>query len=84
MPRYYYALRQPSCIIDEDEGIVLPHDEAAHDHGRLIVLELTRNYTGSPWGDLVILNEQREHLFDVPIAGGRPDAALVKKEQSGM
>ena len=83
MPKYYFSLRQPGRSIDADEGIVLPHDGAAHDHGRQIVIELMRNYVGHPWGDLIILDERRNHLFKVPVASDDMEGT-VPKEDSGI
>ena len=79
MPRYYFNLYQGSQLISEDDtGYNCPSDEAARQFARmnrgLVALD---SILSSPSGKyhFVVLNEDRQNIFTMPISRGVTPAA---------
>ncbi len=74
MPRYYFNLYQGSQLISEDySGYDCPNDEAARQFARMshgfVALDPVLS---SPSGNyrFLVLNEDRESIFTMPISQG--------------
>jgi hypothetical protein len=80
MPRYYFNLYQGSRLVSEDDaGYDCPSDEAARQFA-----QLNRGFVAldpilsSPSGKyhFVVLNEDRQNIFTMPISQGVSSAAI--------
>lgn len=80
MPRYYFNLYQGSQLISEDDaGYDCPNDESARQFARMnrgfVALD---PILSSPSGKyhFVVLNEDRQNIFTMPISQGATSAAI--------
>jgi uncharacterized protein DUF6894 len=69
MPQYYFALRSPDEEADDENGTVLPSDEAALSYAQRVIGELKESggYDG-PGLVMVVANEAGRVLFSVPFS----------------
>ncbi len=81
MPRYYFNLYQGSQLISEDDaGYDCPNDDAARQFARMshgfVALDPVLS---SPSGNyrFVVLNEDRQSIFTMPISQGFFSAAAT-------
>ena len=79
MPRYYFNLYQgPQLISEDDTGYDCPSDEAARqfarlNHGFVALDPILSNPSGKY--HFVVLNENRQNIFTMPISQGvNPEA----------
>jgi hypothetical protein len=80
MPRYYFNLYQGSQLISEDDaGYDCPNDESARQFARMthgfVALD---PILSSPSGKFhfVVLNEDKQDIFTMPISQGVTSAAI--------
>jgi len=66
MPRYHFVVRQPDHTHDDPDGVHLPNQEAARNHGDRIVSELKEG--GYRPGDAVLLvqDETGQPVHSIP------------------
>jgi hypothetical protein len=80
MPRYYFNLYQGSRLVSEDDaGYDCPSDEAARQFARLNHGFVSLDpILSSPSGKyhFVVLNEDRQNIFTMPISQGVSSAAI--------
>lgn len=84
MPRYYFNLYQGSQLVSEDDsGYDCPNDEAARQFARMSHGFVSLDpVLSSPSGNyrFLVLNEDRQSIFTMPISQG----AFSKAASSGV
>ena len=66
MPRYHFVVRAPDHTHDDPNGTHFPHHEAAAEHGRRIVRELTEGGYSPPGAALLIHDETGQLITSIP------------------
>ena len=69
MPRYHFNLHDGHGVRPDLDGIVLPHIEAAHEHGLVVAGELMRNREPrARFWKLGVCDADGEVLFEIDFA----------------
>jgi hypothetical protein len=65
MPRYHFVVQGPDHTHDDPDGVHLPNDDAARDHGHRIVRELNESGCCSGNTALVIHDEVGQIIHSI-------------------
>jgi len=66
MPRYHFVVRAPDHTHDDPDGVDLPSQDAAKDHGDRIVRELKDDGYCPDNAALVIHDETGQRVHSIP------------------